>query len=76
VLSGGKLILDTSDDVGGEPGAMGTLVEVGLDKSAGGEFLPDTLVAVAEFTLDYPARHSSWSSGPLTDPGLKSDPYP
>ena len=76
VLSGGKLILDTSDDVGGEPGAMGTLVEVGLDKSAGGEFLPDTLVAVAEITLDYPARQSSWSSGPLTDSGLKSDPHP
>ncbi len=76
VLSGGKLILDTSDDVGGEPGAMGTLVEASLDKSAGGEFLPDTLVAVAEITLDYPARQSSWSSGPLTDSGLKSDPHP
>lgn len=76
VLSGGKLILDTRDDVGGEPGAMGTLVEVCLDKSAGGEFLPDTLVAAAEITLDYPARHSSWSSGPLTDSGLKSDPHP
>ena len=76
VPSGGRLILDTSDDAGGDPGAMGTLVEVGFDNSAGGEFLPDTLVAGAEFTLDYPARRFSWSNGPLTDSGLKSDPRP
>jgi hypothetical protein len=76
VPSGGKLILDTGDDAGGEPGAMGTLVEVGLDNTAGGEFLPDTLVTAAEFTLDYPARRFSWSNGPLTNFALRSEPSP
>jgi hypothetical protein len=76
VLSGSKLNLDTSDNAGGEPGTHGTVAQVGLDNSAGGEFLPESLVTVPDITLDYPTGHSSWSSGPLTDAGLKSDPHP
>ena len=76
VPSGSKLNLDTSDDVGGEPGTDGTGVQVGLDNSPGGEFLPDTLVTGAEMALDYPARHSSGSNGPSTDFTLRSDPHP
>ena len=76
VPSGSKLNLDTSDDVGGEPGTNGTVVQVGLDNSPGAEFLPDTLVTGADMALDYPARHSSGSNGPLTDVTLRRDPHP
>lgn len=52
LLSDGKLVLDTSGDVGGDPGTNDTVVEVDLDGSSGSVFLPVTLVTVFDTTLD------------------------
>ena len=52
LLSDGKLVLDTSGDVGGDAGTNDTVVKVDLDGSSGGVFLPVTLVTVFDTTLD------------------------